>query len=163
MTTDTLRPSRAREYLVLAAFFALMYGAGGLGALVTYPEIGGWYAGLEKAPWNPPEWAFAPAWNTLFFLTAVAGWLAWRRAGLAASWWVPYLIQVVLNVSWSVAFFAFHNPPLAMVVIALLLADLVWMTREMWRVRPLAGALILPYIAWVSFASTLNLAVWVKN
>lgn len=152
-----------RHWPMLLFFLALMYGAGALGGAATFPEIGGWYAALAKPAWTPPNGIFAPVWNTIFALTALATWLVWRRAGSRREWVVPFALQWALNVGWSFAFFALHSPGAGLVVIAALWLALAACIRAYWRVRPLAGALLLPYIAWVSFASALNFAIWRLN
>lgn len=152
-----------RHWPMLLFFLALMYGAGALGGLATFPEIGGWYAALAKPAWTPPNGIFTPVWNTIFALTAIATWLVWRRVGSRGEWVVPFTLQWVLNVGWSFAFFALHSPGAGLAVIAALWLALAASIHACWRVRPLAGALLLPYIAWVSFASALNFAIWRLN
>lgn len=150
-------------WAALAAFLAIMFGAGFAGGMATFPEIPGWYAALAKPAWTPPDSVFGPVWNGIFLLTAISGWLTWRRVGLQPEWVGLYGLQVGLNVLWSVVFFALHSPAGALAVIAALWVVLILLTRRSWKVRPLAGALLLPYVAWVSFATALNGAVAAMN
>lgn len=148
---------------MLVLFLAIMFGAGAIGNLVTMPEIPGWYAGLTKPAWNPPDQAFGIAWSLIFLATATATWMTWRRAGWSRPWAIPFAAQWVFNVAWSVVFFGMHRPGSALFVIAALWISLALMIRAYWRQRPLAGALLAPYIAWVSFAALLNFAIWRLN
>lgn len=152
-----------RHWPMLVLFLALMYAAGGLGGLVTFPEIDGWYAGVAKPSWTPPNGVFTPVWNTIFALTGIATWMVWRRIGSRGDWIALFAVQWALNVGWSLAFFGFHSPGAALFVIAALWLVLAAMIRIYWQARPVAGAMLLPYIAWVSFASALNLAIWRLN
>jgi tryptophan-rich sensory protein len=126
---------------------------------------GAWYASLAKPALTPPNAIFAPVWTVLYVLMAVAAWLVWRRAGLGGAA-VPlalFVVQLVLNALWSYLFFGLHRVDIAFFdIVALWLAILVVMVlfwRKDWR----AGALMLPYLVWVGFASYLNFALWLLN
>jgi translocator protein len=149
----------------LAAFLLICFAAAGIGSFATYPAIPGWYATLNKPSWNPPSWLFGPVWTGLYAMMAVAGWLIWRRLGLqaAATKLFFFGLQLILNALWSVFFFGLHNPALAFTEIILLWLAIAATVLMFWRVRPLAGALLLPYWAWVSFAAFLNLTLWRLN
>lgn len=139
------------------------------GSALTVPEIPGWYASLPKSPLNPPAWVFGPVWTTLFALMAVAGALAYRKATSApATGAFPravrlplgiHAVQLVLNLGWSYFFFRLHNPGAALADLALLWVAILATLLLFWRLLPLAGALLVPYLAWVSFAAFLNGAV----
>lgn len=165
-TADNLnRAGRLPSGIALVVFLALCLGAGGLGAIATTPEIDGWYRTLQKPAWNPPDHVFGPVWTALYVLMAMAGWLVWqkecsgsRRVGLFL-----FGLQLALNVAWSWIFFALHEPGWAVVEITVLwlaiLATLVVFLRQ----SRLAGALLVPYLAWVTFAAGLNFAIWRLN
>lgn len=126
---------------------------------------GAWYAGLAKPSWNPPSWVFAPVWSTLYLLMAVAAWLVWRRTGFAGA---PaalgmFVLQLVLNSLWSYLFFGLHRPGFALIEIVVLWGAIAATLIAFWRISPPAGALLLPYLAWVSFAAALNLQLWRLN
>jgi benzodiazapine receptor len=148
---------------ILALFAVLMYAAGGLGGLVTFPEIDGWYATLAKPSYTPPNGIFTPVWNTIFAFTAISTWMVWRRVGVDKPWVAAFAVQWIANVGWSVVFFKLHQPGTALFVMAVLWIAVAAMLTLHWRVRPLAGALLLPYLAWVSFASAVNFGVWRLN
>jgi len=126
---------------------------------------GGWYASLLKPAWNPPAWVFGPAWTVLYVSMAVAAWLVWREGGWKAQ--RPalglFLVQWLLNALWTPLFFGMHRTGLAFAeIIALWLALAVTLV-VFWRVRMAAGVLLVPYLAWVSFAAFLNFTIWRLN
>jgi tryptophan-rich sensory protein len=142
---------------------------------LTAPAIPTWYAGLAKPSFNPPNWIFGPVWTLLYTMMAVAAWrvhvrtdvgeLSGRIAGgpsnrTALTWW---WLQLALNAAWSVIFFWLHAIGFALVEIVVLLAAIAVTTYFFWRVGRLAGALLVPYLAWVAFATALNLAIWRLN
>ena len=123
------------------------------------------YAGLVRPEWAPPAWLFGPVWTTLYALMALAAWLVWRVGGFGAARGALalFLLQLALNALWSWLFFAWHRGALAFADIALLLALILATMIAFWRIRPLAGALLLPYFLWVCFAAALNYSVWQLN
>ena len=139
--------------------FLLAIAVGGIGGAAT--EIGPWYYSLIKPSWQPPDWAFGPIWTLIYITTGIAGVRAWRlgdpvqrRFFLGA-----LLINCALNILWSLLFFKMQRPDLALIeVVALWLSivPLVWLPRSY---SPLSSLLMLPYIAWVSVAAYLNLAI----
>ncbi|MPZ44260.1 MAG: tryptophan-rich sensory protein [Betaproteobacteria bacterium] len=138
--------------------------AAGLAAIASAdaPEL---YARLVKPEWAPPASIFGPAWMVLYFLMAMAAWLVWRDRGFARA---PlalglFLVQLVANALWSWLFFAWRQGLLALVDIVVLAALIVVTIAAFWRIRPLAGALLLPYLAWVVYAAVLNYRVWQLN
>lgn len=149
---------------LLAGFVALCLFAGYLGSVATTPNIEGWYRTLEKPFWTPPDAAFPIVWTILYCVMAVAAWLvarsghSRRRPALIA-----FFIQLLLNVSWSWAFFGLHSPALGMLVIVALIAAIVWTMRRFAQVDRVAAALLTPYLAWVAYASTLNAAILALN
>ena len=153
------------RWIGLALFVVVCLGAGGLGAIATTPEIDGWYTTIEKPTWNPPDDVFGPVWTTLFLMMAIAGWFVWQRAGVrdAAMALTLFGVQLVLNVAWSWIFFAAHLPGWAFVEIIILWLAILATTVAFFRSSRSAGWLMLPYLAWVSFASMLNFAIWRMN
>ena len=126
---------------------------------------GEWYAELAKPTWTPPSAVFGPVWTALYVLMGVAAWLVWRRVGFSGA---PvalglFLVQLVLNALWSYLFFGAHRPDLAFVDIIALWLVILATTIGFWRTQPAAGALLLPYLCWVGFASALNLQLWRLN
>jgi tryptophan-rich sensory protein len=156
-----------RDLLGLLGFIVLCFAAAGLGGYWTASSVseGGWYYQIAKPSWTPPSWLFGPVWTVLYLAMAVAGWLVWRRGGWAAhrGALTLFLVQLTLNAIWSGLFFGLHSPGLAMIEILLLWIAILLTARAFFRVSPLAGWLLVPYLLWVSFASVLNFAVWQLN
>lgn len=153
---------KRRRALALAGWLILTFSAAATGACVS---TGGWYAGLVKPSWNPPGWLFGPVWTVLYALMAVAAWLVWQRGGWAAQKRPlgAYLLQWALNALWTPLFFGLHLPGLACVEIVALLLAVVTTLIAFWRVRQLAGWLLLPYALWVAFAAILTFTIWRLN
>jgi tryptophan-rich sensory protein len=139
--------------------------AGLVGSLFTAPNIAGWYAGLNKPWFVPPNWLFAPAWTTLFILMGLAIFLVWENKGSLSlrGDYLPFWVQLGLNVLWSVLFFGMRSPLLGLGEIGILWVAILWNIIVFWRVRKASGYLLVPYLGWVSFASLLNLYVWLLN
>lgn len=157
-STGTLR--------ALAGFVAVVAAAAGIGGASTQNSLRTWYEGLRKPRLNPPKWVFGPVWTTLYAFMAIAAWLDWRdgrnrpegqRAlGL-------FGVQLFLNTLWSILFFGRRAPGLALFDIAALWTSIAGWLVTSARVNRWTALLILPYLAWVSFASYLNWGVWRLN
>lgn len=151
-----------RQTLALLGFIAICLAAGALGAAITAPAIPTWYAGLAKPSFNPPNWMFAPVWTALYLMMAIAAWLVWRR-GNGRTPLLLFALQLVLNSAWSLLFFGLHRVDLALVDIVLLLAAIVATATAFRASSAVAAILLVPYLAWVSFATMLNFAIWRLN
>ncbi len=136
-----------------------------LGALATRPAIAGWYAQLAKPGWTPPAWVFGPVWLVLYLSMGIAAWLIWCQRHTSAMAWPLSLFaaQLVLNGTWSYFFFLQHNPFAGFVDIVLLWCIIGVTLVAFWRVRPLAGWLLVPYLLWVTYAAALNATIWRLN
>ncbi len=135
--------------------------AGIAGSVFTVPVISGWYAGLTKSALTPPGWVFGPAWITLYFLMGVAAYLVWRKGEVRALY--VFWAQLTVNVLWSYFFFGMHNPALALIDIVLLWALILWAIAAFAKISRSAAYVLIPYIAWVSFAAYLNYSIWMLN
>ncbi len=164
--------TRQQSVLTLVGWVALCLAAGGLGSLVTTPKIPTWYASLAKPWWNPPNWIFGPVWTTLYVLMGIAAWLVWtawaQRASYAAGTYARaglrwFGVQLLLNIVWSFLFFEWQRPDAAFAEIVLLWIAIAATTVFFRRVKAFAGWLLIPYLAWVSFAACLNFAIWRLN
>ena len=153
------------QWLGLIVFVTVCFVAAGIGGMVTAPNIPSWYAGLAKPSWNPPNWVFGPVWTALYLSMAVAAWLVWRQGGWAgaARPLIVFGAQLLLNVLWSCLFFGLHRPGLAFGEVLVLWALILVTMVLFWQRSRLAGVLFVPYLAWVTFASALNFAVWRLN
>lgn len=152
------------KWLGLAGWLLLVFAAAYLGsrASIGAPEF---YGQLVKPGWAPSPAVFGPVWSVLYGLMGIAAWLVWRERGWAGARGalVLFLVQLAFNVLWSWLFFAWHRGGLAFADIVVLLALIVATMVAFWRIKPLAGMLLVPYLAWVAFASALNYSVWQLN
>ena len=139
---------------------------GGLSGFATARGVAEWYPTLAKPSFNPPSWVFGPVWTVLYIMMGVAAFLVWRvgldadgvKIALAA-----FALQLALNGIWSILFFGMQAPGWALVEIILLWIAIGVTAVLFWRISPLAGALLLPYWGWVSFAAVLNASLWWLN
>jgi tryptophan-rich sensory protein len=139
---------------------------GAAGSLFVAPAIRGWYAGLTKPFYNPPNWVFAPVWSLLFALMGFAIYLVLRRGwknGRVRTAAQFFVIQFGLNILWSVLFFGSRSPRLAFVEIIGLWLAIAATISVFWRLSKPAAWLMLPYFLWVTFAAVLNFSIWRLN
>lgn len=161
-TSGVPRASVPRQAAVLAGWLILCFGASATAAFIRPGE---WYSALQKPAWNPPAWVFGPVWSTLYVMMAVAAWLVWREGGWRRQRFALglFLGQWLLNFLWTPLFFGLHRTGLAFAEILLLALAVAVTARAFYRVRPVAGVLLAPYLAWVAFASVLNGVLWRLN
>lgn len=154
--------TRSRDLLGLAGWVLLSFAAGAIGSQFM-PDA--WYLELTKPSWNPPGWVFGPVWTTLYAMMGTAAWLVWRREGFAEARTELLLFvgQVVLNAAWSWLFFGAHRIGLALLDIIALLIMILILVRLFGRIDRRAGWLMIPYAAWVAFATALNTSIWQLN
>jgi len=162
---------RATSVLVLIAFIAISFAVAALGSVATAGNVDGWYADAAKASWNPPNGIFGPVWTILYTAISVAAWLVWRerhRVNVRPALTL-YVVQLVLNALWTPVFFGLYpfigTPALWIalgIIVALDVAVLLTMLR-FWRVSRVAAWILVPYWAWVLFATTLNAALAALN
>ena len=148
--------------LALAGWIALAFVPAVIGGI---PSSRGTYRMLEQPTWAPPGWLFGPVWTTLYLLMGIAAWLVWRerervdvRGPLAL-----FVVHLAVNALWTWLFFGWGLRGWALVEIVVLWLMIALLIVLFRRVRPLAGALLLPYLAWVTFATALTAAVWRLN
>lgn len=162
---------KLKSALVLVAFIAISFGVAAFGSLSTIENVGGWYASAEKAAWNPPNWIFGPAWTLLYTLMSVAAWLIWRersRVNVRPAL-TMYIVQLILNALWTPLFFGAYpliGAPALWVALVVIVAIDVTVLLTMLRFWPIlrgAAWMLVPYWAWVLFATTLNAALAILN
>jgi len=150
----------------LVAAIVICEFAGIFGSLFTYSKIPTWYATLAKPEFAPPNWIFGPVWITLFALMGIALYVIWNK-GLTdkknKQAVMFFAAQLVLNALWSLLFFGLESPFYGFVGIAALWIAIVLTIWKFWKIDRNAAFLLLPYIAWVSFAAAVNYAVWILN
>ena len=158
------RPSSSVQLLGLLGWLLASFAAGALGSLASL-NASGFYGQLVQPTWAPPAWLFGPVWTVLFALMGIAAWLVWREHGFrrARSALMVYAVQLVANALWTWMFFAWQQGAAAFVEIVLLWLLIATTILLFWRLHRLAAVLLLPYLAWVSFAAALNLSLWRLN
>lgn len=151
-----------RDWLSLAGWLLASFAPGLSGALF---QPGTWYGQLAKPPLTPPGAAIGTVWLMLYALMGIAVWLVWRQRGFggAATALTFFIAQLVANAAWSWLFFGLRLPLAALLELVILWLLVLGTLVLFWRIRPLAGILLLPYLAWISFAAYLNLGVWWLN
>jgi tryptophan-rich sensory protein len=152
------------DILGLLGWFLLTFVAAAIGSKAS-TNASTFYADLVQPGWAPPPWLFGPVWAVLYTLIAIAAWLVWRSGRFEAQRVALslFVVQLALNALWSWLFFAWNRGAMAFVEIIMLWLAIVATLVTFWRVRPLAGALFVPYLIWVSFAAALNFALWRLN
>ena len=155
---------KQNQFLGLIGWFVVSFGASAVGAVASV-QAKSFYGQLVQPAWAPPAWLFGPVWTILYALMATAAWLVWRSGGfrtnrVALSF---FLLQLAFNALWAWLFFAWNLGALAFADIVVLWLLIVATLISFWRVSRLAGALLAPYLLWVSFAAGLNYSVWQLN
>jgi tryptophan-rich sensory protein len=154
----------ARQTIALAVIVLIVMLAAGLGGIFTGRSVSTWYRTLSRPDWTPPDWLFGPVWTVLYLSMAVAAWMVWRRGTPAATAALSaFAVQLAFNVAWSALFFGLRSPAAAMVDIVLLWLAIAATIDCFLRVSVPAGLIMLPYLAWVTFAAALNFAIWRMN
>lgn len=156
--------SMTKLLLGLLGWIAVSFAAAAMGGLGS-SDAGAFYQQLQRPEWAPPSWVFAPVWSLLYFIMGVSAWLVWREGGFGEAR-IPlalFLMQLAANALWTWLFFAWRLGALAFGEILLLWVLVLLTLVSFWRVRPMAGVLLLPYLIWVTFASALTYAIWQGN
>lgn len=153
------------DMVKLAASLVICQLAGVIGSYFTTPAIPTWYRALNKPFFTPPDWLFGPVWIGLYLLMGISLFLVLRRTThpqfKAAV--IIFFVQLTLNALWSIAFFGLRSPLLGLVDIVLLWVAIVLTILRFWDISKTAGALLVPYLLWVSFALLLNMSLWILN
>lgn len=139
---------------------------GGLGSIFTQESVSTWYLELNKPSFNPPNWAFPVAWTYLYITMGIASWLVWLKkpvSNLVKPALILYGIHLFFNLIWSYLFFTLRNPELALAEIVILWGLILVMTIRFFNISKPAGYLLIPYLAWVSFATILNASIVILN
>lgn len=152
------------QILGLFGWLLLTFAAAAIGGFAS-SSAGAFYEQLVRPAWAPPGWLFAPVWSALYLLMGVSAWLVWRIGGFRGARAILslYVVQLAANALWTWLFFVWKMGAMAFWEIlglwVLILATMI----GFWRMRPVAGALLTPYLAWVTFACALSYATWQRN
>jgi benzodiazapine receptor len=161
-TSSTWRRDLGFSVLAIIAVAA----ASAIGQLATYPNLAPWYAGLIKPSFNPPNWVFAPVWTVLYVLMAFAVWRILRlqeASGTRRLALTLFFIQLALNAGWSWMFFGANNPLLGLINIVPQFLVILSTVITFYKLDRMAARCLIPLVAWVAFASILNVAIWQLN
>lgn len=160
MSATTAEFQTPRSWITLAVFLAVVIGVGGLIGTQSIP--GPWYEALAKPPFNPPNWIFGPVWFALYVMIAIAGWRIWMiapQSGAMKIWFAQMLANWIWSPLWFIGHQLWPSFALIMVIWALIIAFIVTARKlDKW-----AAWLFVPYLAWVSFAATLNGSIAILN
>jgi tryptophan-rich sensory protein len=152
------------QLIGLAGWLLISFSAAAIGGVAT-ANAGDFYQRLEQPAWAPPESVFGPVWSILYALMGIAAWLVWRerqvKAARLALW--LFVVQHVFNALWSWLFFAWHFGALSFAEIVVLWFLILATLALFWRVRSVAGLLLVPYLLWVAYAAALNFSLWQRN
>jgi len=156
--------SKQKQILGLVGWLVLSFAASAVGAVASI-QAKSFYGQLAQPDWAPPPGVFGPVWTVLYALIGVAAWLVWRSGGFRANRQALtlFLLQLGFNAIWSWLFFTWRSGVFALADALVLWILVVATLVSFWRLRQLAGALLIPYLLWVSFASALNYSVWQLN
>lgn len=157
-------PSMQRQVLGLAGWLVASFAASAFGAAASV-RASSFYNLLTQPDWAPPSSVFGPVWTVLFALMGIAAWLVWRLGGFQRNRTalILFLAQLVVNALWSWLFFAWHLGGIALADILVLILLVAGTLVSFWRIQRLAGALLIPYLLWLSFAAALNYSLWQLN
>lgn len=154
--------SAIRQTLALCAWLLASFATAAIGGFASI-NAAGFYGQLIQPSWAPPAWLFGPVWTVLYILMAVAAWLVWRRQGFQGAALKLFVVQLLFNALWTWLFFVWRLGAVAFIEIVLLWLLIAATIALFWRVQRVAALLLLPYLAWVSFATALNFTLWRLN
>jgi translocator protein len=151
------------RWKMLALLVGLCLGVGSIAGFAVSASVVDWYPTLTKPSWTPPVWLFGPAWTVLYIMMAVAAWLVWQRQPASGRAMTLFYVQLILNFGWSFFFFGLRSPLLGLFDIIALWTMILLTAFAFFRHSHVAGAMMVPYLLWVSFATALNIAIVLLN
>ena len=151
------------KFLSFILFFIITYSASFIGGMATISLKEPWYSNLIKPDFNPPDWIFAPVWTSLYLMMTLAIWIFWHTKNRDINTIYIYLIHIVFNATWSLAFFAFHNIFLAFINFVILICLIIILIQRFRRVNFISSYLMIPYLLWCLYALFLNFNILVLN
>jgi len=162
MNTDTSM-NKPKQITGLVVSLLIVFGIASLGGYLTNLSVDAWYPGLAKPSWTPSGATIGAVWTILYTLMAIAAWIVWRCGSGRQLPLTVYAVQLGLNVGWSALFFGLRSPGLALFEIGVLWVAILATAVSFWKASKTAGALMAPYLIWVSFAAVLNVMIWRLN
>ena len=154
---------KSKKLIYLGLFVFLSFFMSWWGGYISRYYKEPWYSELIKPSFSPPDWIFAPVWITLYLLMGFAIWLIWLNPKKTQKVFTIYFTHLFINASWSITFFAFHQVLASLLIIALIIFLVIWLVKLYYPINKISAILMLPYIAWLGFAFSLNYSIFVLN
>ena len=151
------------KFLTFILFFIITYSASLIGGLATINFKEPWYSLIIRPSFSPPDWVFAPVWTTLYFMITLAIWLFWHSTNRDMKTVYIYFIHIIVNTTWSITFFVFHQIVISILVLIILIALIIILIKNFKRVNLISSYLMIPYLLWCCFALVLNVSIFVLN
>ena len=151
------------KILTFIFFLIITFSASLIGGFATLNYKEPWYSLLNKPIFNPPDWIFAPVWTTLYLMMTLAIWLFWHSSNKDIKIINIYLAQIVINTTWSIVFFVFHQILFSIFVLILLIILIIILIKKFSKVNLISSYLMIPYLLWCCFALVLNLSIYLIN
>ena len=151
------------KFLTFILFFIITYSASLVGGLATINFKEPWYSLIIRPSFSPPDWVFAPVWTTLYFMMTLAIWLFWHSTNRDMKTVYIYFIHIIVNTTWSITFFVFHQIAISILVLIILITLIIILIKNFKRVNLISSYLMIPYLLWCCFALVLNISIFVLN
>ena len=151
------------KFISFLLFAIVTYSASFIGSIATISYKEPWYSSLNKSFLTPPDWVFAPVWVSLYLLIGYATWLMWSTKQNTQKILNIYFIHLVVNASWSITFFAFHQILASLIIVGVIILFTVFLIKLYYQINKTSAFLMLPYFAWLCFAFVLNYSIFTLN
>ena len=151
------------KFFSFILFFVITFSASFIGGLASISLKEPWYSQLIKSNYNPPDWIFAPVWTTLYLMMTLAIWFFWHTKNRDMNTVYIYFIHIIINTTWSIIFFGFHQILLALLNLLIILFFIIWLMKIYYKTTKLSFLLMVPYLLWSSFALLLNTSILYLN
>ena len=151
------------KFLTFILFFVITYSASLIGGLATINFKEPWYSLIIRPSFSPPDWVFAPVWTTLYFMMTLAIWLFWHSTNKDMKTVYIYFIHIIVNTTWSITFFVFHQIAISILVLIILIALIIILIKNFKRVNLISSYLMIPYLLWCCYALFLNFNLYILN
>ena len=151
------------KFISFSLFALITYSASAIGSMATINFKEPWYSLLIKPSYNPPDWIFAPVWTTLYLMMTVAIWIFWHSKGKNMDTVYIYFIHLIINTTWSVVFFIFHEIFFALIILIILIFLIIILILRFRVVNMISYYLMIPYLLWCCYALILNMSLLILN
>jgi len=154
---------KSKKFIYLGLFIFLSFFMSWWGGYISSYYKEPWYSELIKPSFNPPDLIFAPIWMILYLSMGFAIWLIWLNPKKTQKIFNIYFIHLIINASWSITFFAFHQILVSLIIIGLIIFFVAWLIKLYYPINKISALLMIPYIAWLCFAFILNYSIFTLN